>query len=176
MAGLRREAAAAVFCMAAIAAGVAPLASGTGGMQRRHEGSPPAWPAHYEGRELTEMPLSPREEAFLRGFPGRVGRFSDGWREIIIRRVDEPTRRLHSAADCLRGAGYAVTPLPARKDASGAAMGCMRASRDKDAIAVCEVIRDGSGGSWPDVSEWFWNALPGTARGPWWSYVVVEKR
>ena len=83
----------------------------------------PGWPDHYEGRALTELPLTERELAFMRDFPGRVGRFSDGRREIIIRWVNAPTRRLHSAADCFRGSGYSTTPLPIKRDATGAAMG-----------------------------------------------------
>ena len=79
----------------------------------------PGWPTHYEGRALTELPLTQRELAFVRDFPGRVGRFSDGRREIIIRWVGAPTRRLHPAADCFRGLGYSMTPMPVRQDATG---------------------------------------------------------
>jgi hypothetical protein len=173
MAWVRHHAAMAAFRLSAAAAAAAPLLAGTvGGV--RPESVAIAWPSHYEGRKLTEMPLTQREAAFLSDFPGHVGRFSDGQRDIIIRRVDAPTRRLHPAADCLRGAGYAITPLPARKDAGGAIMSCMRASRASDRIEVCEVIRDDKGASWPDVSQWYWSALLGAVTGPWWSYVVAH--
>jgi hypothetical protein len=57
-------------------------------------------PAH-EGCALVELPLTPREAGFTRTFPAGLGRFSDGQRELIIRWVGAPTRRLHSAADYL---------------------------------------------------------------------------
>ena len=131
----------------------------------------PGWPTHYEGRALTELALTQRELAFVRDFPGRVGRFSDGSREIIIRWIGAPTRRLHPAADCFRGLGYSVTPLPVGKDATGAAMGCFRASHGADHLTVCEVIRDQRGGSWPDVSAWYWDGLLGASCG---AVVVVR--
>ena len=162
------------FLLAALAAAVAPLVAGPKDATAANAGFP-GWPNQYEDRALTEMPLTPRENSFVRDFPGRVGRFSDGRREIIIRFVDAPTRRLHPAADCFRGIGYSVTPMPVRKDASGAAMSCFRAGRGGDSIAVCELIRDQRGGVWPDVSAWYWNAMFGATQPPWWSFVVAER-
>ena len=120
------------------------------------------------------MPLTQREIAFARDFPGRIRRFSDGKREIIIRWIGVPTRRLHPAADCLRGIGYSIAPLPARRDVDGHAMGCLRASHGADVMTVCEVIRDAQGAAFPDVSAWYWNALFGATQGPWWSFVIAE--
>jgi hypothetical protein len=164
----------AAFLLAALAAAVAPLAIGSNGASAAHAGFP-GWPTQYEGHPLTEMPLTPREISLVRDFPGRVGRFSDGRREIILRFVDAPTRRLHSAADCFRGIGYRITPMPVRRHASGAAMSCFRAGHGGDAIAVCEMIRDERGSIWPDVSAWYWNAMFGASQGPWWSFVVAER-
>lgn len=163
-----------VFLLAARAAAVAPLAGGSNDASAPNAGFP-GWPTQYEGRPLAAMPLTPRENSFGRDFPGRVGRFSDGRREIIMRWVDAPTRRLHSAADCFRGIGYDITPLPVRTDARGAAMSCFRADRGGDVIAVCEMIRDERGAVWPDVSAWYWNATFGVSPGPWWSFVVAER-
>jgi len=134
----------------------------------------PGWPLDYDGRPLTQMPLTGREAAFAQNFPGSVGRFSDGKREIIIRWVGAPTRRLHPAADCFRAIGYSIAPLPTRSDGRGAAMACFRASRKHETVAVCELIRDEQGQSWPDVSGWYWHALLGWSRAPWWSFVVAE--
>jgi hypothetical protein len=50
--------------------------------------------------------FSSREERFAADFPGRIARFSDGHREIIIRWVARETRALHSASDCFKGLGY----------------------------------------------------------------------
>jgi hypothetical protein len=166
----------AAFLLAAVAAALVPVL-GQARDPMQHGGPAfPGWPTHYEGRALTPMPLTQREAAFVRDFPGRVARFSDGSREIVIRWVGAPTRRLHSAADCLRGISYAIAPLPVRLDAAGNAMGCFRASDPSNVMTVCEVIRDEQGGSWPDVSAWYWNALFGTTRAAWWSFVVAERR
>jgi hypothetical protein len=165
----------ATFLLAALAAALAPL------LDRTSDAAPaagklfPGWPTHYEGRALTGLPLTRREAAFMQDFPGRVGRFSDGRREIIIRWVGVPTRRLHSAADCLRASGYSIAPMPVRKDAAGSPMSCFRAGHGTDAMTVCEVIRDLRGESWPDVSAWYWNALLGSSAGPWWSFVTAER-
>jgi hypothetical protein len=163
------------FVVAAAAAAFAPLLHHAGDLTIADADAFPGWPTHYEGRALTEMALTPREVEFVRDFPGRVGRFSDGRREIIVRWVGTPTRRLHSAADCFRGIGYGVTPMPVRKDAAGQAMGCFRASHRGDDMMVCEVIRDERSESWPDVSAWYWNAMLGSTRAPWWSFVVAER-
>jgi hypothetical protein len=171
-----RPVAIAVVLVAAAAAALAPLVARPGGAAPVAEGTFPGWPTQYEGRALTELPLAQREVAFVRDFPGRVGRFSDGRREIIIRWVGAPTRRLHPAADCFRGSGYGVTPLPVGKDATGAAMGCFRASHGADVLTVCELIRDEHGASWPDVSAWYWNSMLGASPAPWWSFVVAEQK
>jgi len=162
------------FWLAAIAAAAAPLVSGSQGFaisKRSFTG----WPGQYEGREIREMALTRRELAFARNFPGRIGRFSDGDREIIIRWVGAPTRQLHSAADCFRGIGYSIAPLPAEKDANGTAMSCFRAVHGSDDLKVCEVIRDAEGENWPDVSAWYWHAIIGSTRPPWWSFVVAQR-
>ena len=170
---LRRWGAIGAFVLAAIAAALAPLFARTGDTAAAKDF--PGWPTHYEGRALTELPLTQRELAFVHDFPGRVGRFTDGRREIIIRWVGAPTRRLHPAADCLRGSGYTITPMPGRTDASGAAMGCFRARHGAERMTVCELIRDQRGASWPDVSAWYWNGMLGASPPPWWSLVVAER-
>ena len=163
-----------VFVMAAFAAAVAPLTAKNARPATARVQSFPGWPQTFENRPLTMLPLSPREAAFGRDFPGQIARFTDGHREIIVRYVTEPTRRLHPAADCLKGVGYTITPRPVRIDNSGVAMSCLRAQRAGQSLNVCEVIRSESGEHWPDVSAWYWNtALRGTP-GPWWSFVVAE--
>jgi len=161
----------ALFGLAALAAALAPFMSRSGAAVTA---SAVAWPTHHEGRALTALPLSPREAAFLADFPGQVGRFTDGEREIIVRRIDGATRRLHPAADCLRAIGYRITPLPAQRAAQGGTMNCVRASRDGESQRVCEIIRDQAGHHWPDVSAWYWSALAGASAAPWWSFVVAE--
>jgi hypothetical protein len=132
----------------------------------------PGWPATFEGRPLVERPLGARDAAFARDFPGRVGRFDDGARQLVLRYVTRATRRLHPASDCFRGSGYAVRPLPLRRDARGRDWSCFAASRAGEDLRVCEGIEDGSGRSWSDPSSWYWSALG--AEGPWWAVRVVE--
>jgi exosortase/archaeosortase family protein len=156
---------------AALAAALMPLVAHAPGRAAAVAGFP-GWPGEHEGRTLTPLPLTDREAAFVRDFPGRIARFSDGSREIILRWVAEPTRRLHPASDCFRGSGYAITPLPLRRDVSGAAMGCFRATRGGEVMTVCEQIRDGAGTRWSDASSWYWEAMLGRSQGPWWSVVV----
>ena len=170
-----RTPAALAFLIAAISAALAPLlVQGDRGRADLFTGFP-GFPSTFEGQQLSPLALTPREALLSRDFPGRVGRFSDGKREIIVRWVAEPTRRLHPAADCFRGIGYTITPLPLRKAATGSPMGCFRATRHDGAMTVCEAIRDEHGQTWPDASSWYWNALLGETHGPWWSVVIAEK-
>jgi hypothetical protein len=162
----------ALFLAAAAAAAVAPLLAHKGDAAVLASQTFPGWPAQYEGRALVELPLTNREAGFVSDFPGRVGRFSDGRREIIIRFVGAPTRLLHPSADCFRAGGYTVTPLPMRRDQGGAPMACFRAEHGNDSFTICEIIRDRQGATWPDVSAWYWSAMLGSSGGPWWSYVV----
>lgn len=162
-----------LFLVAALVAGLVPFLGGRDSGNRKAGTTFPGWPAQLEGRPLTPLPLTAREAGFVRDFPGRIGRFSDGSREIILRWVAAPTRKLHPAADCLRGSGYTIVPLPARISETGAAMSCFRARRGGEAMSVCEVIRDEAGSSWPDVSAWYWHALTGRGRGPWWSLTIA---
>jgi hypothetical protein len=172
---MKSRGAMAAFLLAAIAAALVPLLHRANGAAQAAGRDFPGWPTRYEGLALTQLPLTRREDAFVGDFPGRVGRFSDGRREIIIRWVGAPTRLLHPAADCFRGSGYSITPMPVRRDAAGAAMSCFRASHQADRMMVCEVINNERGDSWPDVSAWYWNALFASSSAPWWSFVVAEK-
>lgn len=164
------------FVSAAIAAAAAPV------LPRSDEPASsglafPGWPASFEARAITQLPLTSREEGFNRDFPGRIGRFSDGNREIILRWVASPTRRLHPASDCFKASGYTIDPLPLAQSGDGTGMGCFRAGRGGEVLRVCELIRtDKAGGqTWPDASSWYWDALFGNAEGPWWSVVVAER-
>jgi hypothetical protein len=134
----------------------------------------PGWPATFEGRALRELPLSEREERFGAGFPGRIARFTDGQRELIIRWVAAPTRQLHSAADCFRGLGYALTPSTLWRQEDGSPWHRFTASRGSTSLVVREAITDGGAGRWTDVSEWYWRALFGSTDGPWWAVTVAE--
>ncbi len=133
------------------------------------------WPVQLDGKPLMPLPLSGREKAFAAGFAGRVGRFTDGNREIVIRWVPTPTSQLHPASDCFRGMGYAIQPQPLHVDPEGNAWQCFLATRNKDVLRVFERITGEDGAAWTDVSAWYWAATLGTARGPWWAVTVAER-
>lgn len=132
----------------------------------------PEWPTRWQGRELTRLPLSPAETRWLRDFPGSVARFTDGGREVLIRRVERPTRMLHPVADCFRGLGYGVA-RPEIREAGGERWSCFVARKDGLGREVCERIHDGRGGAWTDASAWYWSALWRRDPGPWWAWTVV---
>lgn len=136
-------------------------------------GTFPGWPASFEGKPLTALSLSPIEEKFQQNFPGRVGRFSDGKREIILRYVAQGTRKLHPASDCFKANGYALVPLPI------AVMGIerwsgFRATRAGTSMQVRERIVDSAGAQWSDVSAWYWAVQTGQTTGPWWAVTVAQ--
>jgi hypothetical protein len=161
-------------CAVAAAAPFVPHARATGGDAPGD--APFAWPARFEGRPLTALPLGERDRRFADDFPGHVGRFSDGRREIVLRHVTRATRRLHPASDCLAAVGFRIAPLPARVGPDGTTWRCFSARRAATDLAVCEQVRDAAGRTWPDPSTWYWPALVGSTTGPWWSTTVVEPR
>ena len=136
----------------------------------------PGWPTHFEGRALTRLPLSEREVRFGGDFPGRLARFTDGRREVIIRFVTGATRKLHPASDCFAGIGYRVRPMPLKVDEAGARWGGFTAERGVEKFLVYERIYAEAGGSWEDVSAWYWAAVGGNGLGPWWAVTVAERQ
>lgn len=126
-----------------------------------------AWPTSFEGRPLTQLPLSAVELRFAAQFPGQIGRFTDGERTLIVRVVQEPTRLLHPASDCFRGLGYQADPPRVVDDANEIAWSCFVARKDGEVQRVCERIHDTDGRAWTDVSAWYWAAVFGRTQGPW---------
>jgi hypothetical protein len=134
----------------------------------------PGWPETLDGSPLVRVADRPEDERFTRGFPGRFARFTDGRRAVLLRWLPRPTRQLHPAADCLRGAGYRTSPRPARVDGRGTRWGCVEALRAGRSLVACEHIVDQAGRSWTDASSWWWAAALGRAAGPYWAITVVE--
>jgi len=161
------------FLLICLCAALAPLA-------RSFLGEPatgaafPGWPTHFETRPLTLLPLTPLEETLQQEFPGRVGRFSDGQREIILRWVTQETRKLHSSSDCFKANGYRIEALPLKRDGE-ALWSRFVATRGKVRLEVAERIYTESGGQWSDVSAWYWAAQLGRTHGPWWAVTVASQ-
>ncbi|HEX4945609.1 MAG TPA: hypothetical protein VFZ34_02950 [Blastocatellia bacterium] len=135
----------------------------------------PGWPTQFAQQLLQALPLNQGELRFEQAFPGRLGKFSDGTREIALRWVTEPTRMLHPASDCLQGLGYTVKPQPLWVDNEGQRWGCVLALRRDQTIRVRERIYDAAGHEWTDVSSWYWAATFGQTAGPWWAVTVAER-
>jgi hypothetical protein len=134
----------------------------------------PGWPTEFEGKTLTPLPLTELEKRFTTDFPGKIGRFTDGEREIIIRWVTEATRKLHPASDCFQGIGYSVKPLPLHRDNSGSLWAGFTATKREERLRVSERIHSDSGETWTDVSAWYWSALR-HSNGSWWAITIAEK-
>jgi len=131
------------------------------------------WPNAWEGRALRA--LGEVERRFAARFPGAIGRFSDGERVLVLRRVNEPTRRLHPAADCFRGLGWRIARTQLERDARERLWRCFEAEgRDGRRLRVCERIEGEDGEAFVDASSWFWSAVLGRSRGPWQAVTVVE--
>jgi len=134
------------------------------------------WPTEFQGKPIEQLQLSERERAFASGFPGRVAKFTDGSRMLIMRWVTKRTRKLHPASHCFKGMGYTVRPLPIRIDSQGVGWGCIEAKKNGRHLVVCERIFDNLGNAWTDVSSWYWAALMNRTRGTWWALTVVKNR
>lgn len=161
-----------LLLIACICAAVAPVFSSD---RRSATGeSVPPWPTSFQGRALHEVPMDERERGFLAGFPGAVVRFTDGERDIVMRWVTQPTRRLHPAEDCYHGLGFETSQSRIVSDAERHRWRCFVASRGEERREICEQLQDLEGHRWTDVSAWFWAAALGRSEGPWLVTTVAD--
>ena len=163
-----------IYVVACAVAALMPFMSARSGHSSGPAGAFPGWPEQFEGKTLTALPLTELERRFATDFPGKIGRFTDGKREIVIRWVTEATRKLHPASDCFQGLGYTVKPLALRRDENGSLWSSFSATKGNEQLRVYERIHNASGASWTDVSAWYWAAL-GDGGGSWWAITVAEK-
>lgn len=134
-----------------------------------------AWPAVFEGAVLTRTDLLPVEARFASDFPGAVAAFEADGARVMMRRITQPTRKLHPIEACLRGAGYEVKPRPALRHPETGLWGVVHATKEGRAFRVREHIVSADGAhTWTDVSAWFWDALLHRERGPWLAITVIE--
>lgn len=160
-----------LFALLAAAAALAPLLPSRSGAGASF--APGPWPTSWEGRPIERLDAAP-EDRLLARFPGKVARFSDGRRQIVLRQVGAATRQLHPAADCFRAIGYDIEPAPMRLASGRGPASCFRATRGGRTLIACEQVTDSSGRNWPDLSSWYWSALLGTSTGPWLASLTVE--
>jgi hypothetical protein len=50
----------------------------------------------------------------------------------------------------------------------------LHAERGAERLRIRERIIDAGGATWTDISSWYWAALLGRSRGPWWAVTVIE--
>lgn len=165
-----------LYIVACTFAALMPFIFAQSGQSSSNSGAPPfpGWPTEFEGKQLTMVALTELETRFNSDFPGRIARFSDGNREIVIRWVTEATRKLHPASDCFQGLGYEVKPLALHRDDSGSLWASFSATKGSYRLRVYERLHSDSGETWTDVSAWYWTAFrEGT--GSWWAITVAEK-
>ena len=136
----------------------------------------PGWPETFAGRPIKQLELSERERRFYRDFPGKTALFTDGQRQIIIRWVTSPTRKLHPASDCFLAEGGHIKPLSLYRDKNGDIWGTFEVARGDLRLLVHEQFRDNTGKTWSDVSSWYWAAILNKTKGPWWVNVVVDSK
>jgi hypothetical protein len=134
---------------------------------------PDPWHERADQYKLKRVPLTNLETQFQRRFPGEIAKFSDGQSEIVFRTIKSPTRQLHPAEDCLKGAGYALKKESMTKDDKGVLWHTLLAERGQTRLKVSERIVDHHGGSWLRVSDWYWAAMIGQTKGPWLSITKV---
>ena len=135
----------------------------------------PGWPSEFEGETLSEIGLSDRELAWAKDFPGKINRFTDGTREIVIRYVTKATRSLHPSSDCMQALGFKIRPLRIRRDGAGTMWNCFAAEKPgTSARTLCEQIRDDQGQYWSDTSSWYWQALFSNSSEHYWAITVLN--
>ena len=152
---------------AMVLAAIAPLFAAHGSSERQASAPLPDWPHEFEGRPLTRVALTAEQRKVLGDFPGAAARFSDGERDILMRWVMQPTRRLHPAEDCYRGWGFEVATSKIRADRDGRRWRCFEVTREGVTRQVCEQIRDEDGTHYTDVSSWYWDATLQRTQAPW---------
>ncbi len=137
------------------------------------DGDFPGWPGQYNGLPYQPVPASKADAAFYREFPGKIQCVSQGKKRIVMRWVAKPTRQLHPSSDCFRGLGYKVSWQPLLTDSNRRRWSRFNAEKEGRTVEVTERIYDREGQSWTDISSWYWAALLGKTRGPWWSDVEI---
>lgn len=124
---------------------------------------------------LSPLPSSPAEMAFAESFPGTLASYRWGDSQIILRRVNQATRRLHPSRDCFRAAGFATSEAITVRLGDGSEWARFHAMRDGSRWSVSErIVSELNHKSWTDVSAWYWTALRRPLNGPWQAETVIS--
>lgn len=142
---------------------------------------PIEWPLEFNGQPLQPQALSIVEKRFSDGFPGAIARFKNGQHTVVLRHVVAPTRKLHPASDCYKGAGYSINNIQLRKQIREGKQTthlqrCFAAAQNQNNLDVCEYIQDNAGNTYTDTSAWYWAALMGETKAPWLAVTTAKNR
>lgn len=132
------------------------------------------WPGQFDGVALIPLPMTEVEKNFQRGFPGSIATFQCGQKQVILRRITQASRKLHPSADCLRASGHQLGPVHIHSDDQGRHWAGCSAKKAGNHYLILERITDQHGGSWTDVSSWYWHALVYPDRGPWLAQTIIQ--
>ncbi len=126
---------------------------------------------------LVPLPQSQAEMVFAESFPGTLASYRWGESQVILRRVNTATRRLHPSRDCLRAAGFETTESVTIRLGDGSDWARFHASRDGVRWTVSErIVSELNQRSWTDVSAWYWTALRRPLNGPWQAETVISEK
>jgi exosortase/archaeosortase family protein len=126
---------------------------------------------------LDPLPASPEEAAFAKSFPGTLSCHRWGSsHQIILRRVDVATRRLHPSRDCLRAAGFQTSDSVLVHTSDSCEWSMFHATRGETRLCVHErIVSERDDSSWTDVPAWFWGAVRHPLNGPWCAETVISQ-
>lgn len=142
----------------------------------RAGGMPAAFSFNGTQLPLQAIPPMPEEEAFSRSFPGHIGVYRWDDHQVILRRVDRATRKLHPASDCLRAAGYSTGNAVTVTLADGTRWSRFHATRHGERLTIHErVVSECNADTWTDIPAWFWSALNRPLNGPWRAETVISR-
>lgn len=132
------------------------------------------WPKSLNGIQLKEVSIPEKQSRFISKFPGEIKFFKHRNKLIMLRLIIKPTRKVHPASDCYKGAGYSIKWQPIEINNSGERWGNFLANKDGVSISVKERIVDDKQNQWTDASSWYWAAVLGETKPPWWGITIEE--
>ena len=122
----------------------------------------------YDGRPVEQVALSPREQSFAQGFPGRLKIYRVGQDTLILRTITKASRMLHPSYHCLKAEGFTIRNSQLHQNEQGHQSLTYHATRNHEAFHVTERIRSLTNHrQWTEVSAWYWHALFHPNSGPW---------
>lgn len=139
-----------------------------------------AWPERLFGAALVPVALTPVDRKLAANLPGELARFAAGERHVLLRRLREASRHVHSVEPCMRGSGFTILPQPDRHVSSenpleAGMWSSFLAVSDAEQLRVLERVVDGNGRVFSDVSAWYWSAALGSSPPPYLCLTVVER-